>query len=48
MFQGFDFAESHTDRKTGILADGGLGLRGPARTRFFEGTLDDRFEVSLG
>ena len=31
-----------------ILADGRLGLRGPARARFFERTLDDRFQVALG
>ena len=48
MLQGLHLAESHADRKTGILADGGLGLRGAARTRFLQGALDDRFEVSLG
>ena len=48
VLQGLDLAESHAHRKTGILADGGLGLRGAARARLLEGALDDRFEVSLG
>ncbi len=48
MLQGLDLAESHTDRKTRILADGRLRLRGPAGARFFQGTLDDRFKVFLG
>ena len=48
VLQSFDLAESHADRKTSILADGGFRLRGAARARFFESTLNDRFKVFLG
>ena len=41
MFQGFDLAESHADRKARILADGRFGLRGAPGAGLFEGPLDD-------
>ena len=48
VLQGLNLPESHADRKTSILADGGLGLGGAARARLVEGAFDDRFEVFLG
>jgi len=48
VLQGLYFPESHADRKTSILADGGFRLRGAARTRIFESTFDDGFEVFWG
>ena len=48
VFQGFDLAESHADRKTSILTDGRLRLGGAAGARLFEGALDDRFQVFRG
>jgi len=47
VFQGLDLSESHADRKTRILADGRLSLRGAPGARFFQGTLDNRFQVFL-
>jgi len=45
VFQRFHFSESHTDRKTSILADSRLCLGSAAAARFFEGALDNRFQV---
>ena len=48
MLQGFDLAQPDPDGQTRILADGRLGLRGASGSRLFQGTLNDRFQVSLG
>ena len=48
MFQCFHLSESHTDRKTSILADSRLCLGSAAGARFFQGALDDRFQIFRG
>ena len=48
VLQGLHLAQSHPDRKAGILADGGLGLRSAASTCILEGALDNRLEIRLG
>jgi len=48
VLQGLHLAESHPDRKTRILADGGFRLRSAPSTGFVKGALDDRLEIRLG
>ena len=48
MFQRFDFSESHSDRKTSILADSRLCLGRAAGASIFQGAFDDRFQVFGG